>query len=46
MCGAKAEGKAAAKAPCKKKFIVGGNWKCNGTVESMGKLINDTLKNL
>ena len=46
MCGAKAEGKAAAEVPSRRKFIVGGNWKSNGTVDSMGTLINDTLKNL
>ena len=46
MCGAKNPGKGATTAPAKRKYIIGGNWKCNGTVGSNETLINDTLKKL
>lgn len=29
--------------PAQRKFIIGGNWKCNGTVQSIKDLITGTL---
>ena len=29
--------------PAKRKYIIGGNWKCNGTLSSINTLVNDTL---
>ena len=26
-----------------RKLVIGGNWKCNGTLESTNKLVNDVL---
>lgn len=47
MCGAKAEScKASKVVKATRKMIIGGNWKCNGTVESNRTLITDTLANL
>lgn len=30
----------------KKKFVIGGNWKCNGTVQSVRTLITDVLNTI
>ena len=26
-----------------RKFIIGGNWKCNGSLESINKLVNEVI---
>lgn len=33
-------------APAQRKFIIGGNWKCNGSVDSIRSLCTDTLNTL
>ena len=32
--------------PAKRKFIIGGNWKCNGTMNSINELISNVLNTI
>lgn len=41
-----AKGDAAGAGAPKRKMIIGGNWKCNGTIASMKTLVNDTLNKI